>query len=176
VQKSPQGTPLQHFEDGRFYACKASFGSRTVDLRTFKFQLKLGSEEHKQFQHDLQIMYALEHPNIRSFYGGWMIADPAPAIVVEYFSFDLRTVLRFSDRFPTLTQLRKATIVMEIAHALSFCHSRPVRIDHTDVRPENIMLTADYTAKLANFALNESLFVPEETESGRIAYMVCRQE
>ena len=61
---------------------------------------------------------------------------------------------------------------MDIAYGLRFLHSK--NIIHRDVKPENILMTADYRIKLADFGVSKMVnecFTQAHTSIGTLTYM-----
>ncbi len=89
----------------------------------------------------------LDHPNIvRVLECGH---DPLAWITMEHVEGDmLRNILIREKQLPSEFVVH---VIVEVCNALQYAHERG--IVHRDVKPENIMLTADDVVKLADFGL-----------------------
>lgn len=104
------------------------------------------------FFSELSILHSLRHPNIISLMGGFIHESGRPSIVFEYASNgSMDDILRNHDIL--LDFDKKFSFIHQIAHALHYIHSFDPPIIHRDLKPANILLTNDWTIKLADFGL-----------------------
>ncbi len=111
------------------------------------------SDEIQRFIREAQILSSIHHPNVVEIveYGiSPPTNDGVPFLVMEFVSgYPLNT-------FPDLekkTQDWKISIVRQVASALEAVHSHG--IVHRDVKPGNILVSNDGTAKLDDFGVAE---------------------
>jgi beta-lactam-binding protein with PASTA domain len=114
----------------------------------------------ERFKREAQAAARLNHPNVVGVYD-W--GDGAtPFIVMEYVQGrSLRAELR--DRGP-LPPAMVAEVGAQIADALAHAHDHGVV--HRDVKPSNVLLTTDGTAKVTDFGIAQSNSGEALTESG----------
>jgi len=101
-----------------------------------------------RFCRESLIAARLSHPNIVATIDAGKV-DGRPYLVMEYVAgASAKEVLDCQGTFDEKTALR---IVLEVAEALRFMHERG--LTHRDVKPANIILTADGHVKLADLGL-----------------------
>jgi len=125
----------------------------------------------------------LAHKNIVEILGGDTNAEP-PYLLMEYVPCgSLRRLLREGGRVPFK---RAMEIFGDVVEALQFAHSRGAV--HCDIKPENILLAPDGTAKLSDFGLwrfkedlarrtglSISFLTDEQPKGGTVEYMSPEQ-
>jgi len=109
---------------------------------------KATPESVERFLHEVDIQRGLSHPNlVRLLDSGF--DGSVHYMVHEYIGGGtLRQKIRTQERIPPDVAAR---IIAEIAGVLDYLHSQ--QIVHRDVKPSNILLTPDGSAKLADFGL-----------------------
>lgn len=146
---------LENFDIGRALG-KGKFGSVYLarERQTkfilalkvlFKKQLEKAGVEH-QLRREVEIQSHLRHPNILRLYG--YFHDTARVYLILEFApkGELYGELQ---RCGTFDDQRSATYIMELADALSYCHSK--NVIHRDIKPENLLLGANGELKIADF-------------------------
>ena len=104
-----------------------------------------------EFSKELEILCKVHHPNILQFLGACTLSVPY-SIVMEYM---INGSLGYHLIKGDLTDLRKLYIAQDIARGLAYLHNRkPQCIIHRDLKPGNILLTASYKAKIADFGIS----------------------
>ncbi|KAL4559027.1 hypothetical protein LXL04_031159 [Taraxacum kok-saghyz] len=125
----------------------------------------------KQFVNEVIILSQINHPNIVKLIG-CCLETHVPLLVYEYVTNN--TLSHHIRKHPVLAFEKRIKIAKETAEALSYMHST-TQIIHRDVKPSNILLNDDFTAKVSDFGI--STFVPiGETHlstfvKGTIGYM-----
>ena len=111
------------------------------------------AEALQLLKHEAGLAQQLEHPNIVRVFDFDRDGDHA-FITMEWLEGESLASLLTRQRFRPLTVARARQIMTEIGGALDFAHARG--ITHADVKPGNIYLTSDGTAKLLDFGIARS--------------------
>ncbi|XP_051752152.1 aurora kinase A [Ctenopharyngodon idella] len=152
---SKKAWSLENFDIGRALG-KGKFGSVYLarERQTkfilalkvlFKKQLEKAGVEH-QLRREVEIQSHLRHPNILRLYGYFHDTSRVYLILEFAPKGELYGELQ---RCGTFDDQRSATYIMELADALSYCHSK--NVIHRDIKPENLLLGANGELKIADF-------------------------
>jgi serine/threonine protein kinase len=142
----PIHTPLADW--GRRYG-REVWKARDTRLDRIVAVKRLNPEHNKRFEQEAKIIAALNHPNICQLY------DVGPDYLV----------MEYIDGKPLsgpLTVEEVQRLATQIAAALSEAHRRGIL--YRDLKPANIMITLDGTAKLLDFGLA----IPAKTEDSNL--------
>ena len=117
----------------------------------------IGSDEIVQrFRQERQILARLEHPNITRLLDGGTTADGWHYVVLEYVAGTPVTTYCEQQK---LSQPARLELFRTICHAVQYAHQNLVI--HRDIKPGNILVTADGTTKLLDFGIAK-LLAPDE--------------
>uniref|UniRef100_A0A5B6ZZV1 RING-type E3 ubiquitin transferase n=1 Tax=Davidia involucrata TaxID=16924 RepID=A0A5B6ZZV1_DAVIN len=113
-----------------------------------------------EFQQEVQVLGKLQHPHLVTLIG---VCPESWSLVYEYLpNGNLQDRLFRKSNIDSLTWKIRARIVAEIASALLFLHSsKPEKIVHGNLKPENILLHSELSCKICDFGICRLL--PEET-------------
>jgi tRNA A-37 threonylcarbamoyl transferase component Bud32 len=128
---------------------------RPVALKTIRPEIVRDRHWLERFRFEATVCATLQHANVVQVHE---IAELAgrPLLVMEYVDgTDLKTLVNGR----RLAEAEIAGIMAEVCDALAYAHARGVI--HRDIKPGNVMLTRDGTAKVADFGL--------ATQAGRAA-------
>lgn len=127
---------------------------------------RLASPASTNLEREIKILRSLDHPNIIKLHS----VIYAPSIDIAYVIMEwancgtlqqaISNDLKFDER--TI-----ASIFLQIALALSYLHTKGIA--HRDVKPSNILLFSDGTAKLSDFGISHS-FGSAESVLGTPSY------
>jgi serine/threonine-protein kinase len=133
---------------GSVYRAEQIGMNRTVALKILRRPLGENPEHVERLKREARLVGALDHPNIvRGL-------DVGQHGAYHYFAMEfvegesLREILKRRGVIPEAEALR---IVEEVAQALEHAHARGVV--HRDVKPGNVIITPEGTAKLTDFGL-----------------------
>jgi serine/threonine-protein kinase len=148
---------------------------RNVAIKVLRDDVAMDAQSRRRFRTEYQAVGMLSHPNIRAVYDVVSSGD-TEYIVMEYVDgINLKQYLKKKGMLPWKEALHFST---QIAKALSHAHSKG--IVHMDIKPQNIILPKDGTAKVADFGiaqLEEGGSEPENAEEavGSIHYISPEQ-
>jgi non-specific serine/threonine protein kinase/serine/threonine-protein kinase len=102
----------------------------------------------ERFRHEREILAGLDHPNIARLVGGGTTEDGLPYFVMEYIEGE--PIQEWCAR-RSLGIDARLELFLKVCEAVSFAHRNLVV--HRDVKPGNILVTADGEPKLLDFGL-----------------------
>ena len=105
-----------------------------------------------RFRLERQILATLEHPNIARLLDGGTDRNGLPYLVMEY--VEGKAPLEFCDTHG-LSVAQRLSLFREICSAVQYAHQRMVV--HRDLKPGNILITADGSPKLLDFGIAKVL-------------------
>jgi serine/threonine protein kinase len=105
-----------------------------------------------RFRHERQILAGLEHPNIARLLDGGSTEEGLPYFVMEYVPGEPITRYCSSKRLPTRERLQ---VFRQVCSAVQYAHQNLVV--HRDLKPGNILITAEGTPKLLDFGIAKVL-------------------
>lgn len=105
-----------------------------------------------RFRAERQILATLEHPNIARLLDGGATDDGLPFLVMEL--IDGERIDHYCER-QGLSTLERVNLFRDVCAAVSYAHQRLVV--HCDLKPGNILVTADGTVKLLDFGVAKLL-------------------
>ncbi len=138
---------------GQGIVYKAYDAERGRDVAIKVFAAKEGVRRQKlaRFKYEAHLAAALDHPNICTMYALFEDEDHT-YMVMEYVEGKNLFELAFKRPLAIDSALR---IIIQVADALAAAHDRG--IIHRDIKPRNVMVTADGQARLLDFGLAKLL-------------------
>ncbi|MCP3978646.1 MAG: protein kinase [bacterium] len=125
--------------------------SKSVAIKLLRFGL--GREDLvRRFKSERQILATLDHPNIARLLDGGTTDSGEPYVVMEY--IEGRSIEEHCDA-ERLTTEERLELFLEVCSALQYAHERSVI--HRDIKPGNILITADGMPKLLDFGIAKLL-------------------
>ena len=165
VNEGGMGSIYEAIEDGL---------GRRVALKVISKRLAADARYLERFRREARAAAKLSHPNVVQVFevgeeGGYHF------FAMEFIEGEsLRARLQRGTRIPTRPALRT---VAQVAKGLEYAHKRG--IVHRDIKPDNIMLTVDGHAKVADLGLAKNLNEETITATGAVvgspAYMSPEQ-
>lgn len=126
-----------------------------------------------EFQKEVCNLQVLRHPRLIRFIGV-ALEPPILCIATEFAAGGSLYALLHVQRVP-LPEARRRTLVLQIVEGVAFLHSRQPPCVHRDLKSANVVLDAEFNAKLCDFGLTESMerthISRRETEAGSPRYM-----
>jgi serine/threonine protein kinase/tetratricopeptide (TPR) repeat protein len=105
-----------------------------------------------RFKNERQILASLDHPNIARLLDGGTTDDGAPYFVMELIGGE--SIDHYCDHHKLATNDR-LNLFLQVCSAVQFAHQR--LIVHRDIKPGNILVTAESTPKLLDFGIAKIL-------------------
>jgi len=140
------GKPLGKGKFGNVYLAREKKSQFIVALKVlFKAQLQQSNVEH-QLRREVEIQAHLRHPNILRLYGYFYDKEKI-YLILEYAAKG--ELYRELQKFGKFTEKQTATYVVQLARALSYCHSK--HVIHRDIKPENLLIGLSGDLKIADF-------------------------
>ena len=117
----------------------------------------------RRFRHERQILASFDHPNIARLLDGGTTEDGRPWFAMEYIEGE--PVTRWCDERQLSIQER-LRLFLQICAAVQYAHQR--QVIHRDIKPGNILVTADGTPKLLDFGIARILDPDLLLDSGEL--------
>ena len=135
---------------------------RTVAVKVLRAGIGSDDDFIERFRKEATIAGRLSHPNIVQVYD-WGRGDDGSAYMAMEFvdGQNLREVLNANGRLRPSIATRITTQVCAALEA-----ARKAGLVHRDVKPENILLTADGGVKVADFGLSRTMAESRATQAG----------
>ncbi len=130
-----------------------------VAIKLLPWALATAEARHR-FQLERQTLARLEHPHIARLLDGGETADGLPYLVMEY--VDGEPIDQFCQR-QDLDLARRLRLFREVCGAVAHAHRNLVV--HRDLKPGNILVTADGVVKLLDFGIAKLLPGAETDET-----------
>src|SRR5438067_4773167 len=106
----------------------------------------------KRFEREFSTTQRLDHPNIVRSLACDLKADP-PYLVMEFIEGE--SLGNIIDRRGALPEAEAVALITQVAGALQEAHNHGIY--HRDVKPDNILVAADGTAKLTDLGIAKDL-------------------
>jgi serine/threonine-protein kinase len=136
---------------------------RTVAIKLLHARRLESADSVDRFEREARTLALLAHPGIVTVIDRGE-TDGRPFIVCELVDgHDLHERISLEGRLPLAEAL---AIAVQVASALAYAHERGVV--HRDVKPHNVLLTADGHAKLTDFGIARVDDAPALTNPGRV--------
>lgn len=132
---------------GEVYRATDTKLGREVAIKVLPPSVAQDKERLARFAREARLLASLNHPNIASIYG-LEESDGLSALVLELIDGETLAARLQREKLPLAEGLE---ICRQIAEALEVAHAKGVI--HRDLKPGNVMLTADGKVKVLDFGL-----------------------
>lgn len=125
--------------------------NRDVAIKTLKLHIDDQPAHRERFQHEVDLLCALSHPNIVTLYDWLLGPDGQPCVVMDYLrGSSLEQIIESEG---PLSISRLARIFVQVLEALEHAHRKGVV--HRDIKPGNIVMIDRETdfIKVVDFGL-----------------------
>jgi serine/threonine protein kinase len=137
---------------------------RTVAIKVLADNLASNPAFRERFEREARMAASLTHLNIVQIYDVAESDDGRPFIVMEY--VEGRSLADLMVAEGALAPSRVAALAADVGAGLAHAHGRG--LVHRDVKPGNLLLANDGTAKIADFGIARSAGSPDLTQTGAI--------
>jgi len=124
---------------------------KTVAIKVLPLGIETGNLIER-IRRERQILAGLDHPHIAKLLDGGTTAEGLPYLVMEYVE---GVPLDVYARRQKLLAWERVEIVLRICNGVQYAHANLVV--HCDLKPSNILVTADGTPKLLDFGISKVL-------------------
>lgn len=125
-----------------------------------------------RFRAERQILASLDHPNIARLLDGGTSDDGLPYFAMEYIEGE--PIDAYADA-RSLAIDERLRLFLKVCHAVAYAHQR--LIVHRDIKPLNILVTADGVPKLLDFGIAKVLHAdPDETTATMTGFRLLTPE
>ena len=121
----------------------------------------------RRFRQERRILARLQHPNIATILDGGATAEGQPYLVMEH--VEGRPITTYCDERGLDTRDRLA-LFGKVCAAVQYAHQNLVV--HRDLKPDNVLVTADGTPKLLDFGIAKLLAVGVDPDAAPTATLL----
>lgn len=145
------------------YKAKDLLLNRVVTIKVLREQFASDDDFVRRFRREAQSAASLSHPNIVSIYDVGKDGE-TEYIVMEYVEGqNLKELIR---NYAPLSSEQSINLAIQIAEAIRHAHEH--HIIHRDIKPHNILVTADGRAKVTDFGIARAVSAATMTHTGDI--------
>lgn len=143
------------------YKAECTLLQRVVAIKILRAQFSADREFVERFRREAQAAASLSHPNVVNIFDVGQ-EDEIHYIVMEYIpGRNLKEIIQEEAPFSLNRALR---ITLQICEALRHAHEH--NIVHRDIKPHNILMTADGTVKVTDFGIARAVTASGFTQTG----------
>jgi serine/threonine protein kinase/tetratricopeptide (TPR) repeat protein len=129
----------------------------------------MSSQMQARLRMERQILASLQHPNIARLLDGGRASDGRPYLVMEYIEGESIDMYCDRHRLPIEERLE---LLRTVCMAVHYAHQNLVV--HRDLKPNNILVTADGTVKLLDFGIAKLLDTRHSPQTLAVTHMDYR--
>ncbi len=144
---------------GTVYKAMQISTHRHVALKVLRESLSRDTTYMERFFHEVRLLALMEHPNMVQMYEGGICKDCAYFSMERIEGNDMKELVDSGRRF---TEQEALYCARQMASALGYAWNKEKMI-HRDVKPANIMLTKEGTAKLLDFGISKKMVPGSDT-------------
>jgi hypothetical protein len=154
-----------------FTGMSGFLSDKTIAAKVLKIPRQASERERLivDFENEINILARVQHPRILLYLGCICQQPNDYVIMTELLAGNVCQVLRKTKETGKAISWDIATqIMLDVSEAMEFLHSRDPPIIHRDLKSENVLLTHDWRAKVADLGLSREIVAHK---SGH--YTVC---
>ena len=140
---------------GRVYSGSLTSEDAKIDIAV-KELTKATEKSEKEFRTELKVIGRTHHRNLVRLLG-FCVENDQPLLVYELMPNGTLSHFLFKEG-ERPTWLQRSEMALEVASGLHYLHEEcEAQIIHCDIKPDNVLLDVNYTAKIADFGLSKLL-------------------
>jgi serine/threonine-protein kinase len=146
---------------GQIYRAHDPVLRRTVAIKLISTKLMSGADRAdyiKRFRREAEAAARCAHPNIVAVYD-FALHEEQPYLAMEFVSG--RSLRQILDDAPVMEVPDAIAVMLQVLDALTSAHEQGVI--HQDIKPGNIMLTAEQRVKVGDFGISKLMNVETTT-------------
>ncbi|MGH9585761.1 MAG: serine/threonine-protein kinase [Acidobacteriaceae bacterium] len=147
---------------GVVYEVKHLISQRHEAMKIMQADVSGAPEMVERFRREVQTLAALNHVNIAALHTAFY-HDNQLAMIMELIHGETLRNLQLKN---SVTLSQALDFIMQVLHALDYAHR--MGVVHRDIKPQNIMITAENTVKLLDFGIALSACSGSITQSGQL--------
>ena len=120
-----------------------------------KENLDTSLEAQRQFEQEALLLAPLRHPNLPRVSDHFVIPDQGQYLVMDFIEGKSLDAI-MAERGGPLSEGEALNWIGQVCDALEYLHSRRPPIIHRDIKPQNIIITADGRAVLVDFGISKA--------------------
>jgi serine/threonine protein kinase len=137
---------------------------RPVALKVLHAGLAGDGAFRRRFLREARLAARVSHPNVVQVFDAGAADDGTPYIVMEYVDGEsLAELLRRKGRLPP-----ERAVAVTAQAAAGLAHAHAAGLVHRDVKPHNLLVTADGRVKIADFGIARAAQETRLTETGTV--------
>ncbi|MEE3141652.1 MAG: serine/threonine-protein kinase [Chloroflexota bacterium] len=146
---------------GTVYRARDTVLDRVVAVKIINQPVTDDPQYLEALQREARLASSLDHPTITTVYD-FQVEDGTAFIVMEYVPDALDKHVRVGQPLP---YQRAVEIAIQVSRGLQHAHDNDVV--HRDIKPQNILLTEDGTAKVTDFGIARALVSSTQSRGTR---------
>lgn len=150
---------IEKIGEGTYGVVYKGKNKKTGELVAMK-KIRLESEDEgvpSTAIREISLLKELRHPNIVSL-ADVMMEEQRLYLIFEFLTMDLKKYLDKIESGKYMDPKLVKSYFYQMNSAILFCHQR--RVLHRDLKPQNLLITADGLIKVADFGLGRAFGVP----------------
>jgi eukaryotic-like serine/threonine-protein kinase len=156
--------PLGHGGMATVYLARDDELDRPVAVKVLAASLADDAALRKRFLREARLAARLSHPNVISVFDAGETDDGRPYIVMEHVDGEtLADLLRRRGQLPAAE-----AVVLAVQACRGLSHAHASGLVHRDVKPQNLLLRADGTLKVADFGIARAAEATALTQAGTV--------
>jgi formylglycine-generating enzyme required for sulfatase activity len=145
---------------GRVYQVRNTLSNRVDAMKILLPDLASDPDLTARFLSEIQVLGALSHPNIAALYTAFRVGDRF-AMILEFVEGEALNARLKAGR---MSPEEAVACICPVLEAVGYAHGKGVV--HRDIKPGNIILTANGSVKLVDFGIAKTAASPALTAAG----------